>query len=990
MLEIRRNRFAKPYENEFFRIFSKKLSIAFDKLGINGVLLGSPVCSKRNDLQLDALLITETGIVIIDFKNYAGIIHLPENEIDFAKKKWLNTSKEGKTVVINKHNKNPFAQTFTQKEKFDQILVNDVVPKLLSNENIETKDTYPIVCFQQEITVEGTIPGNLQRIFHIASPSTIVSKLTDLLYVAPNEWNGSVKGYKLNKNTFDHLKTIFKADTYNPFEDLSMFEEFEKIDFSDYVEEALFVEQQFEFNKKVIDEFIESDIDILKINCDSTPLKIPFVSRIISYYLEQKSARNQVNSSIIYLAPTNKQVADLNRDGADFQLQSLYSKLYDFENTTIELMDNNINEREVFPLLKNEDEFESLYVIFNAHLVYHFETESEDLIQFGSGSLCKDTLKFINAKEGKNKIILLNDDYFYGHRALTISSRKILEEYHLKSITFPLENNPLTANQKIIDTIEKNINSDVFNKLYWDFNLNIKTLKDEEFKELLNTRILNNQLYKTHILTREKSDSETTNKWVRKILRNNGKICEGDVVWIKNKVMLPEITDPFSIPKFALNGDMGEVVEIVERYVFKSDRYKFHPIEVSNCKIKLHDYSNLKDIYLYDYSNNDMEKKDSPKNIKLEIKQHIQVRLRELVNNYLVSNKIEINDVLQPNDFELYNNALKQIESKYLIEDKSLLEKEINKLNAKWKINKRKEIHARMELHKDVKSEYFILNEVAFYDFGWSLPVKSTYGYQFEDSFLVEYVLPEQNAERVHQYLYSALSCSNRLYLHNLYEFSPMIGLVFGNIVLPEPTIRNSSQAVLFKTTDFSENEFTHQIKEKYQLEDKPLTLVKFCEFILSKIKANSKIKLLKIEHFNYQERYFFEIENTSFTIDFSYNGRHEFKIRANQEINEVFFDLITLNSNDLKPFHFIDDGSWQSKVLIRIQEKLFENDAFIFEFEHHDWLFDFKIIFESEETRLQFNYNSDGFVTRLNVVNTTNQEATNKIITIFKELAKK
>lgn len=263
MLEIRRNRFAKPYENEFFRIFAKKISKEFDKLNINGVLLGSPVCSKRNDLQLDALLITETGIVIIDFKNYSGTIHLPDNEVDFAKKKWLNTTKDGKTIVINKHNKNPFAQTFTQKEKFDQILQENIVPKLLSDENIETKDTYPIVCFQQEIRVEGVIPGNLQRIFHIASPSTIVNKLTDLLYVAPNEWNGTVKGYKLNQNTFDNLKTIFKADAYNPFEDLSMFEEFEKIDFSDYVEEALFVEQQFETNKQVIDRFIHSDTCIV-------------------------------------------------------------------------------------------------------------------------------------------------------------------------------------------------------------------------------------------------------------------------------------------------------------------------------------------------------------------------------------------------------------------------------------------------------------------------------------------------------------------------------------------------------------------------------------------------------------------------------------------------------------------------------------------------------------------------------------------------------
>ena len=103
-------------------------------------------------------------------------------------------------------------------------------------------------------------------------------------------------------------------------------------------------------------------------------------------------------------------------------------------------------------------------------------------------------------------------------------------------------------------------------------NPNIETIKGETFRKTLNDRILNNQLHKTHILTREKSDAESTNNWVRKILKNSGKIEKGDVVWIKNKVMLPEITDPFSIPKFALSGDMGEVLEVVNRFTFKSNK----------------------------------------------------------------------------------------------------------------------------------------------------------------------------------------------------------------------------------------------------------------------------------------------------------------------------------------------------------------------------------------------------------------------------------
>ncbi|MFN8324833.1 MAG: hypothetical protein U0T80_03645 [Flavobacteriaceae bacterium] len=115
-------------------------------------------------------------------------------------KKWLNISKNGSIIEINKHSHNPYVQTFKQKEKFDEILINVIKPKLLSDENIATRDTYQVVCFQQEITIDGQIPGNFQRIFHIASPSTIISKLTDLLYASSNEWNGTVR--ECNKSEY--------------------------------------------------------------------------------------------------------------------------------------------------------------------------------------------------------------------------------------------------------------------------------------------------------------------------------------------------------------------------------------------------------------------------------------------------------------------------------------------------------------------------------------------------------------------------------------------------------------------------------------------------------------------------------------------------------------------------------------------------------------------------------------------------------------------
>lgn len=57
MLEVRKNTFARSYENTFFREFARALSQRFDDKGFDGLLLGSPFCEVEEKLQIDALLI---------------------------------------------------------------------------------------------------------------------------------------------------------------------------------------------------------------------------------------------------------------------------------------------------------------------------------------------------------------------------------------------------------------------------------------------------------------------------------------------------------------------------------------------------------------------------------------------------------------------------------------------------------------------------------------------------------------------------------------------------------------------------------------------------------------------------------------------------------------------------------------------------------------------------------------------------------------------
>ena len=105
-LEIRKSNFAVSYENKFFRLVAKAFNELLEEKCIDGVLLGSPVCTVNDSLQLDALLITKNHTIIIDFKNYIGDIILPYR--NFEENSWLN----GSNMVVKggSGNKNPFAQ----------------------------------------------------------------------------------------------------------------------------------------------------------------------------------------------------------------------------------------------------------------------------------------------------------------------------------------------------------------------------------------------------------------------------------------------------------------------------------------------------------------------------------------------------------------------------------------------------------------------------------------------------------------------------------------------------------------------------------------------------------------------------------------------------------------------------------------------------------------------------------------------------------------
>jgi len=140
------------------------LSKLFNDLKIEGLLIGSPVCEIDERLQIDALLITQNVVCIIDFKNYEGKIILPD-EKNFELGLWRSFNGEhikGGAYI------NPYIQLKNQKAKFDNIFNNFIKSNLSPGDRLNPKHIVLILCFQKEVAIDKEIPKSKELFFFLS------------------------------------------------------------------------------------------------------------------------------------------------------------------------------------------------------------------------------------------------------------------------------------------------------------------------------------------------------------------------------------------------------------------------------------------------------------------------------------------------------------------------------------------------------------------------------------------------------------------------------------------------------------------------------------------------------------------------------------------------------------------------------------------------------------------------------------------------------
>lgn len=992
-LEVRKNRFAKVHENEFFRVLAKKLCSLFDELKLDGVLIGSPVCIENEFLMIDVLLVTESTLTIIDLKDYGGSLKLPEHgnpndrwmETPLPPKKqlanlvngdswnegsWIMSAYNGEIKVKGGTAPNPFAQLFKQRRRLLDVFNQHFIPKLNEGENFNEMETKLMIGFHQKVDLLSEIDQRVKHMFYIADNRNIVNKVGDIVDVTVDEWQGEIRGNKFSENALNLIRSIFRAEEYDPFKSYGLdVKEFNEIVYPspEIKDQEELINIEFIKNESLIEEFIIKDKDVLVVNGDATSCSVDFVNKIVEKYCQQENETDEdIQSNFIFLAPTNRNVKDLIRAGAPANTKSLFGKLYDFENTSVELLNNAINEQEVFPLLKNDDKKETIYVLFHSHLTYDFGSAKDELIKFGSGSLCRDALKFFNLKENKNKLILVNDPYFYGYRANTISSPSILAEFNLTKTALDLDSKPLENNHKSAVSLVDNIKKERLNHFEFKDENNVSFLFGDEYKNALLSAIKSKEINNLTILTRENEDSVNVNKWIRKEMGvTTPAVVEGDLLLIKNKILVPEVLDPFSIPTYVLSGDIAEVLEVVERNSFKSSKYNLPNIEVTKCKVFLKDYDSERHIYILDKSINFIS--ENVESIQ-DIKKHIQIRKQEIVNEYLEKEHIDLTNLFSQEEYKAYQNELDMakkgeglFENSDLVTDDEALEKKIKSIEAKWKVNRRKERYVKAELMKHIDSEFFKLSEIGYYTYAWSLNMKSSYGYVLRDCFMIKFPKIHENIERFHKYLYSGLMSSKHLTLHDFIGINPWVSLELptGTSEIAEKV--KSKLVVLSGELEFDEKD--KMLSEKFGLDDKIPQLIELCKWVFNKIQVNNQIKIHSIDSSLYLEKYTFTLNGESAILQFDYNKKWEVKRPRpikNNHLSDLLMDIF--DNNEIVPLKFNPSDNWRSYEYNSLQEEFSNINLFITNIEPTEWKDELTICSDTSSCIIQLSYGKSGF----------------------------
>jgi hypothetical protein len=922
MLEIRKGTASKNYENTFFREFAENLKNLFDKYSLDGLLIANSECETEKRLQIDALLVTQNAVCIIDFKNFDGQITLPKNaKSEFEFGRWTNQKGE---IIKGGSSINPFVQLKNQKEKFIRVFDKNIKKRLPKSDLFNPFHTVRAVCFQKEIELIGLIPSKEELNFFIIDKSNYLEKIRDIIDISDKE-------VSLSNESFNLFKEVFRADKFDINE---MYEE--TVNYNDYSADLdydnLYSDQKSAL--KEITSFIKSEegqIFILQgTSLSGKTHLIPFI---------QDVAFNQ-NISEVKLFASSARIANNLLKDSNLEFNSMYSQIYGGTSQDEDIIETDEDDKEtidleIVPLKKCDDVEETIYIIDESHLISDNYHQSIDL-RFGSGKLLEDFITFSDLKNTKRKLIFVGDSFqlSIGKKEESALNPAYLEEkYECKTRAFQLIDKD--SKSEIVKQALSAVNcirQERFNNLSFSIGETFKSLEKDDLLPVISNSLKNNS--NAHLLSFSNYDAQKINFWIKKsILKNGTDLSKNDLIIFSNNIRVEDENDPFAEPKKIYNGQFGTVTSVSEPIIKKNLTTDLTFREVN---INLQDTGHNLKFFSFE-------------NFRLSDK-------GELSKDETISYKILLNQLAEK---ELENFKNGKIHSDDELKDLLIMLEKGDRV--KTKVNRK----IQKLLSNMPSSEFYKYKNSAQLRFGWALTVHKAMSYKWDEVFFNVETGGGKTNETYFKWIYTGLiRATHKVNLINYEPINPFMKMD----IKPSTIVQKNDKKLFFISDLTADLSISYKdIAEKFNFPKEEITssLLQLQQFINSKLEQK-KLMVSAINHPNYQELY--EVKGSDgeiATISIYYNKKGHFKrptlMKSEpKEFGEEVLEVLTSN-NSINDFEFIKDD-WRRSAYKDLKVILNSNDmdfVFIIQAPYKDTI---KIKHSENVLIVDMYYDGDGF----------------------------
>jgi hypothetical protein len=978
MLEVRKNTYSKNYENTFFREFARHLHKSFADNGRSGLLIGSPFCEVDERLQIDALLITDQVVSIIDFKNFSGKINLP-NERNFEMGIWTNETgdqiKGGSSI-------NPFIQLKNQKRRFSEVYTKSIKSNLAHGDTLDCSHIVCAVCFQKEIELNREIPNSKELAFWIIDRINFIEKISDIIDVSDKDVN-------ISPNSYHAFKKVFRADKFKfydrPLEDkLKVFaDKSTTLDFK-----KLYADQHSALSEiKAFLENPEQQIFVLQGTANSgKSYLIPFI---------QELAYNLGIQETEIFASSSRVANNLLTIGGLERVNSIYSYIYggqknnkqedeqtkEIENNE-EIDETNDSEElqvEEIPLKNCDNADNALFIVDESQLVSDSFNQSIDLI-FGTGYLLKDFLSFTNSANTKRKIIFIGDPFQLqlGKTDESPLNPLYLEEaYKLKTNAYQLLDKPdfSNNNKEALFCVDK-IRTKYFNSLQFIADDNFCFLQKEDVAKAVSD-IIHNKI-ECHILCFSNEESQNVNYWIKQsIIKNGQDIAINDLVLFNNNISIEDINDPFAEPKKVYNGQFATItgvnIALIEKIIKTKKNQESTVLTFREISLILNE-TGQKAIVL--------SLENYRLNAKAELSKNEIVAFKILLNSYIAdylkSNPFdktnEYSEILKSENYMLIEAAIKDLKQK-LESGEKVKTKLDEKLREQKKLfksaSKKHRANIESTLRKDPSTEYYKFKNSALLRFGWAMTIDKASSYKWKEVIINTDSNTRFNGSKTHEpyfrLLYTAISRATRKV--SLINYKPI--------------------------SPFDKTEFVDNIGEKKAMEflfisdNTDLESAKNELIELVKNKLGNEFVLNVIEIPGWNVRVNFIINSNEVTLDFGFDKKAQFKfpkyISGDKNLSDKINELVSNEKGNVS-FDIILD-LWRKTEYLKLNNELSKVGFQFNQIIQTQFKDRIKVIGNNEELDLEVDYNGDGAFSKITAKYYSNQAIWNTFIDAINQI---